>query len=57
MVAFTAAFDSTGFSSLAIFVALLSVGTDSVSTLVPSSDVRASSSSFEISSWPEKWSL
>ncbi len=57
MVAFIAAFDSTGFSSLAIFVALWSVEIDSVSMLVPSFDVRASWSSFEISSWPETWSL
>ncbi len=57
MAAFIAAFDSTGFSSLARFAVPLSVGTDSVTTLVPSFDVRAGSSSFERSSWPETWSL
>ena len=57
MAAFIAAFDSTGFSSLAKFAAPLSVGIDFVTRLVPSFDVRAGSSSFERSSWPETWWL
>ena len=57
MAAFIAAFDSAEFSSLARFAVLLSVGTDSVTELVPSFDVRAGSSSFGRSSWLETWLL